>query len=766
MINYLFEVTLAMGVCYAIYALWLRNETFFQLNRWYLLGTPAICLLVPLCDFSMLGDSPNQEPTAMVLDPIVVTVQQLEQSLEEIVVTPVATTSTLSIQSILLWIYGIVAIGLLLRFGFGLWQIFRLARRSRIVKHGQYFLAYTDQIHLPFSFFNFLFWSEKIDFPKEEQEKILEHELSHIRGGHSIDVLLLELLCVFLWCSPFIFLYKKSLRNVHEYLADAAVLRDTPTQYYGRLLLKQFQSGSQIALAHHFFHSQLKNRIIMMTKNKSSHRARLKYLAIIPALLLMTFILSSKNMLSGISDHSEELALFDGDFDKEKVRQQLVKAISYYNNENTALHQEKAFKSIAELTTQLTTQYPDHVNEIVQMTKGIASDLKVPITFTWAEGAARLVRTHDHASSNDAGEQIFKVVEEMPQFPGCEQISNADERKTCAQRALLKHIYSNIKYPVKARDNDIEGVVLLNFIVREDGMISNLNIKKDIGGGCGEEVLRVARLMPQWIPGKQKGEPVAVEFNLPVKFRLDGESKTIIVKDKNTADDLADMEVFQVVEEMPRFPGCEDIADKAARDQCARKKMLEFIYGTLTYPKAAKEANIEGMTVVRFVVDKEGNIVNPEMIRSIGGGTDEVVLETVLKMNEMEERWIPGKQKGKAVNVVYNLPVKFKLVDDTPTEAQVEAPVTKPVENTLQLNKFDLYPNPSAGKINIDLELPEAGAILAITDMNGKLVHQQKLSAQQMKITDLDVSSAAAGPLFINILHKGKSFTYKAILQK
>jgi protein TonB len=122
-------------------------------------------------------------------------------------------------------------------------------------------------------------------------------------------------------------------------------------------------------------------------------------------------------------------------------------------------------------------------------------------------------------------EEIFKVVEEMPRFPGCENLATSDERKACADRKMLQFIYDNIQYPGIARENGIEGTVVIRFVVEADGSIQKAEVVRDIGGRCGEEALRVVELMSRmpakWIPGRQRGKPVRVWFNLPVKFVLE-----------------------------------------------------------------------------------------------------------------------------------------------------------------------------------------------------------------------------------------------------
>ncbi|MEM9835481.1 MAG: energy transducer TonB, partial [Bacteroidota bacterium] len=122
-------------------------------------------------------------------------------------------------------------------------------------------------------------------------------------------------------------------------------------------------------------------------------------------------------------------------------------------------------------------------------------------------------------------EEIFKVVEQMPMFPGCEDIGNAAEQKQCAQKKLLEFIYGNIKYPAIARENGVEGMAVVSFVVEKDGKVTDAKVVRNPGAKTGEEALRVVNLMNQqgirWVPGQQGGRPVRVQFNLPVKFKLE-----------------------------------------------------------------------------------------------------------------------------------------------------------------------------------------------------------------------------------------------------
>ena len=103
--------------------------------------------------------------------------------------------------------------------------------------------------------------------------------------------------------------------------------------------------------------------------------------------------------------------------------------------------------------------------------------------------------------------EIFKVVEEMPEFPG-------------GAAKMMEYIQKNIKYPMMARESDIQGRVFVNFVVEPDGTITNVTVMRGIGGGCDEEALRVVQSMPNWKPGKQRGSAVRCSFTVPIIFKL------------------------------------------------------------------------------------------------------------------------------------------------------------------------------------------------------------------------------------------------------
>jgi protein TonB len=142
------------------------------------------------------------------------------------------------------------------------------------------------------------------------------------------------------------------------------------------------------------------------------------------------------------------------------------------------------------------------VEDDVEVEQNIDIDVDVDQT-TEIEIYIPPVRQEEEVSE----QEIFTVVESMPEFPGGPQ-------------AMMEFIARNMRYPPMARESGIQGRVFVNFVVEPNGSVSNVNVLRGIGGGCDEEAIRVVESMPRWTPGRQRGKAVRVSFNLPVRFTL------------------------------------------------------------------------------------------------------------------------------------------------------------------------------------------------------------------------------------------------------
>lgn len=143
--------------------------------------------------------------------------------------------------------------------------------------------------------------------------------------------------------------------------------------------------------------------------------------------------------------------------------------------------------------------------EIVEDDVEIEDEIEIDVEADMETEVEEYVPVFEEEEVEEA--EIFTVVESMPEFPG-------------GQTSLFQYLQKNIEYPEIAKESGIQGRVFVTFVVEKDGSVTDVRVLRGIGGGCDEEAVRVVKSMPKWNPGKQRGKPVRVQFNLPVKFTL------------------------------------------------------------------------------------------------------------------------------------------------------------------------------------------------------------------------------------------------------
>jgi TonB family protein len=266
-------------ICWAafalIYAVLLRRETFFQANRYYLLLTLPLGWLI--------GGGWIQWPGTWIA-------QANEFIGPEWTISEVAPASQQLVTDYQVGFWALYVLGVLVslaRLVKGLVIILRWRRTSHLIgiESGVHFYRHPS-ISAPFSFLNGVFLP---DIPDDDSQFLLmrAHEYAHARARHTLDVLWAELHCIVFWFHPLVWWYRHALRQNHEYSADAEAVRLTTKKQYGLLLIQQSHSGVPIAFVHHFFHSSLKQRIIMLTRKSSAPWRALRYLWIIPVVVLL-----------------------------------------------------------------------------------------------------------------------------------------------------------------------------------------------------------------------------------------------------------------------------------------------------------------------------------------------------------------------------------------------------------------------------------------------------------------------------------------------
>ena len=519
------KVALLIAVFYMFYRLMLAHETFHRVNRIVLLLTAVVSYVLPLCVITY------HETVVMHQAPLV-TIEGLQATVYEPSSTP-----WWKIALPVLFI-----IGASIALGHTLCSLFRIIR---LINHSEQhpqddgtIVCVTGNADIsPFSWMHYIVMNRS-DYETHDAA-ILAHERGHIRLCHSWDLILVDTLTALQWFNPAIWMLRSDLRAIHEYEADGAVLsQGINARQYQYLLITKAGGIGGYSLANGITHSALKNRITMMTNKTSKSSHLLKLLALLP-IVGVTLALNAETVKDYVYD--------------EPQKQVPVKK----GKQNAAIKNNgKTILQVVEAQDQKTE---------AEAPKSEQKQYEATVTYEIKE---------------DSPQDVFDVVEKMPEFPGGVQ-------------ELLGFLSKTIKYPAEAEKAGTQGRVIATFVVRKDGSISDARVVKSVDPLLDAEALRVINAMPAWIPGTQSGKPVNVKYTVPISFRLDGKTK-----------------------EAPTAVGIFTPTDSPARE--AREDHICREDGSIV----AMDVDMEKSTVLRplFVVDgkimdgKEVYAINPKTI--------------------------------------------------------------------------------------------------------------------------------------------------------
>ena len=241
-------------------------------------------------------------------------------------------------------------------------------------------------------------------------------------------------------------------------------------------------------------------------------------------------------------------------------------------------------------------------------------------------------------------DSIHIIADEMPRFPGCEELQGDQVQKdSCAQSILLKYLRQTIRYPEEARSNGNEGTVVISFIIEKDGTTSNEIILQDIPGGCGIEALRVVKLMNQlgvrWKPAQVNNQVVRFKYNLPVKFKLEElPPYTIYGRDS----------VYMQPDSAITFKGGDDA-------------LVALMKTNLKYPKMWADSCKIGAFDFEIIVRPNNSVEIVSMLDYNNLGVD-FQFEAISFILATRGKWNPAMFQGKSVTSTYSIRLVFKPV--------------------------------------------------------------------------------------------------------
>lgn len=658
---YFLKINVAIALFYAFYRLFFYKDTFFGWRRTALLCFFAVSAVVPL--FNIQTWVERQEPMVAVAD-LYATVVLPE-------ITPTVQTETdgkLLMADGIGMAYWAVAVLLAVRCLVQLAGIVRLARRCPTQKIDGTTVHLLPRAEGPFSFFRWIFVCPEAH-TAEELHEILTHECTHARQWHSIDVLIGELACIVCWFNPFAWLMKREIRTNLEYLADEKVLEtghDSRTYQYHLLGLSHHKAAATIYNSFNVL--PLKKRIMMMNKRRTRAIGRTKYLMFLPLAALLMIVSNieavaraTQKITTDVIEAVTPVAPPDIQPQFENIvplpQQEKSDKVTYKGKivdeagnplSDVQIVTDRKFQSITTSTVNDKGEFRIETSpeaSIAFLYKG--KDAQI-LGWGWAGNPETLAKMDSNNmvivlkpqqvinAPTDGDEDVFEVVENMPEFPDG------------GMPGLMKYLSTNIRYPEAAHKAGTQGRVTVQFVVGKDGSIGNVGILRGVDPALDAEAIRVISSMPKWKPGTQKGEPVNVKYTVPVMFRLTPEPvekiNEMIVVGYRTPDTPVTGEVYEVADKMPEFPG-------------GMTGLMQHLSKNIRYPAEAHTNNIQGRVVVSVIINTEGKVTNAQIVQGVAPSLDAEALRVTGTMPD----WIPGTKDGKPVNVKYTFPVVFRL---------------------------------------------------------------------------------------------------------
>ncbi len=306
--EYLIKAAAVLTLFYIVYKVFLEQETYFQSIRMYLLAGLLSSLLLPRVKIKEYV--------------YVESVEILQNTMGPAGTDELVQGSTFGLLEVITWIYLSGVVFFAMRFLFQLVSLYLFLKNRPKRKEGPYWMMPSSENTAPFSFFRYIVYPHN-RFKEAELEQVLAHEKAHSDQFHSLDILLSELVCVFIWFNPLAWMYHKEIQKNLEYIADSdPKIARTTTKSYEFLLLKTAQPSHRLALASSFYQSLIKKRIQMLQKSKSNNIMYLKLAIILPvmAIFVMNFntelVAQTKKASTEVIEIEEEVMVIDKDFSK------------------------------------------------------------------------------------------------------------------------------------------------------------------------------------------------------------------------------------------------------------------------------------------------------------------------------------------------------------------------------------------------------------------------------------------------------------------
>ncbi len=479
---YMVKAAIYLVAFYLVYATLLSRDTLYGRNRGFILVSLAASLILP--NFTLQTLRPHDiQFFGKLLSEVFVTAKRSEIN------SAASLVKQVDILQVIYTLYLIGTITFIIKLFLNLTNLFILIFRHR--KNDSRIIRFQGFTTAGFSAMGYVFINSRLS--PEEAGSIVRHEQNHLKRNHFLDILFIELIKSVQWFNPAIYFFDSSLRAVHEFQADQECISSgVPVLSYQSLLLSQVFKSGTINLTNSFSNpSLIKRRMIMMTKKRTSALSGIKLVTVIPVIAIVFFAISAYKEIPE-NPFSVELQTANQLIAESPAEPVVQKPEPAAAPKVTSAGIKSSPAGSATITSSETIAPPPPPAPTPSETKNeeyFEEPEPLPLTVTETEP------------------DPFIVVEEMPRYPG-------------GDAELLKYIRSKTVYPDAAREENIQGRVIIRFCVTETGGVNRATILKSVSPDLDAEALRVVAALPEFIPGRQGNRPVPVWFSVPITFTL------------------------------------------------------------------------------------------------------------------------------------------------------------------------------------------------------------------------------------------------------
>ncbi len=362
---YILKVLIVSGILAGYYFLALKDKVFHRWNRFYLLLTVCLSLLLPFVSINIFSGGTDQGNITRALQTI---------TMQDQIVVEMGRTSAVNTDTI--WIYGYLLISLffIVRLISSLFQIGRMKKRYPQTKVNGVNFINTDEKGTPFSFFNDIFWNRSIDLHTTSGQQIFNHEVAHITEKHTYDKLFMNTILLLFWVNPFFWLIRKELNMIHEFIADKMALEDGDTSAFAEMILSSVFTRQQFSITNNFFYSPIKRRLIMLSKNKHAKVNYISRLLVLPLATIVFIGISCKVKTDTESQKTPDEIVVTPPVEEQTALPVDSTTTLFYNNKT--IKSFKVFDNKSESPVELT--FEDGSRENISMEAAKKAGIPIP----------------------------------------------------------------------------------------------------------------------------------------------------------------------------------------------------------------------------------------------------------------------------------------------------------------------------------------------------------------------------------------------------